>query len=245
MGKLIETLQRAGKPTSAAIGFTGRSPAAKSKAAAIAVTATSVDAIPALVKAGADIVCTPPKVDGTSAKEAGAVWGVDLRGSDDVTATTLKELHERGVEFVLMGQATGMRAMSEPIEGLERVLIVAPPAADDPLRMAYRALNLAEVDAAVLDLGIMARDLATMTVERFAQTRALFETLRFPMLVTIADPPASEDVATLARLGAQGVWLATATPDVVTRLREDLERVPREHEAVGTLPKSPLGGGER
>jgi hypothetical protein len=83
-----------------------------------------------------------------------------------------------------------------------------------------------------------ARELAEMTVPRFTQLRTLFEYLRFPRIVTIRDVPEAPDVRTLTKLGAQGVWLQQATPDAVGRLRDALEKMPREKgetPSVGTL----------
>jgi hypothetical protein len=240
MGKLIDTLHRAGRSSGAAIGFLGRAQAAKPKAAAIAVAIAGAGGVEALIKAGADIVITSPDIEGLAIKHADAVWGIDARGLDKLAAATLKTWHESGADFVVFSQNTPMRALSEPIDGFERLLVVPPPAFTDAAMLAFRALNLAEADAAVLDVALSARDLAAMTVESFARAHMLCETLRFPVIVTVADAPAEEDVRTLARLGVQGIWLNAATPTAVTSLRESLERVPREHENVlAPLPATP------
>jgi hypothetical protein len=232
MPKLVDTLHRAGKVTGPAIGFMGaQGPKPKAAAIIVQVAATS-DAIDAAVKAGADVLVLEADDTPDAAKAAGVSWGYDLRGKETITSAELKMLHEHGADFVLLPQNVSMHALNEPIEHLERALIVAPPQKDDPFLLAFRAFNLLEMEVAVLDLQLTARDLATISAESFARLRMLNDTLRFPVIVTVRDLPVKEDVFTLAKLGAQGIWLSKATPETIKQLRESLESVPREKETV-------------
>lgn len=236
MGKLTDILQKAGRSANVAIGFRGAAAGgSKLKAAAIMVTVTSgSDAIAAAIKAGADAIIVENEAVTEAAKEAGVSWGIDARGAQKLTADDLKGLHERGADFVLLATTTSMRALGEPIEQMERVLVVPPPT-DDPMLLGLRALNLVNVDAAVLDLQLSAQELAGLTVAQFAQLRMQCENLRFPVILTLRDIPAKEDMHTLARLGAAAIWLTAATPATITQLREELERVPREKEGLPGL----------
>ncbi|MBA3826801.1 MAG: hypothetical protein H0X24_23265 [Ktedonobacterales bacterium] len=231
MGKLIDTLQRAGRSTGGAIGFLGQGGGPKAKAAAILVTASDVKSIAALVAAGADAVILPAGADLAGTKDAGVAVGVDARQAPTFTGDALKALHEQGADFVLLAANAPVRALTEEIEHFDRALLVAPPT-DDPLLIAFRALNVLDVEVGVLDLQLRAKDLTSLTVQEYARLRLLSESLRFPVIVTLAEMPAPDDVRTLARLGAQGVWLADATPATITTLREELERVPREKTPV-------------
>ncbi len=232
MGKLTEILHRAGRSSRGAIGFVGPAAnAAKPKAAAIIVSAPSAEAAAALVKAGADVVILP--ADASFHKDASTevAWGVDARAAQTLSEDELRTLHTQGADFVLLGVTAPVRTLSTEIDQFDRALFVPPPT-DDPLLIGFRALNVLEADVAVLDLALRAKDLAGLTVQEFARLRLLSESLRFPVIVTLHDMPAADDVRTVARLGAQGVWLANVTAADVTRLREELERVPREKEPV-------------
>jgi hypothetical protein len=232
MGKLTEILHRAGRSSRGTIGFVGQAAnAAKPKAAAIIVTAPSVDEAAALVKAGADAVILPAGAELRDDISSEVAWGVDARTAKALTEDESRALHKQGADFVLLGVTAPMRSLSGEIEQFDRALFVPPPE-DDPLLIGFRALNVLEADVAVLDLALRAKELAALTVRDFARLRLLSESLRFPVIVTLHDMPALEDVRTVARLGAQGIWLADAAAADVTRLREELERVPREKEPV-------------
>lgn len=236
MGKLTDILQKAGRSASVSIGFRGASAGgAKLKAAAIVVSvAGGAEAIAAAVKAGADAIIVENEAITDAAKEAGVAWGIDARDAQKLTADDLKGLHERGADFVLLATTTSMRALGEPIEQMERVLVIPPPS-DDPMLLGLRALNLVSVNAAVLDLQLSAQDLAALTVAQFAQLRMQCESLRFPVILTLRDIPTRDDIHTLARLGAAAIWLTNATPAAITQLREELERVPREKEGLPSM----------
>lgn len=237
MGKLVDTLVRAGKATAPSIGFVGRSVAAgKPKAAAILVEGRGETA-DALIKAGADAIIVPPETDVAALKEANVAWG--FATTAQTTAETLKGFHEKGADFALLPLATPTRVALTPIEHFERVLIVPPPE-NDPLLLAFRAYNVLEADIALLDVRLSARDLASLTLESYTKLRQLTEILRFPTIISLQDVPAKDDMITLARLGAQGVLLEKATPETVAALREGLESVPREREHTNTPT---LGGG--
>jgi hypothetical protein len=238
MGTLTEILMHSGRASGVPIGFMGSAKAAKPKAAAVLAAATSAAEATALIEAGADALVLPPDVELASGTET--AWGIDARAATGLTVDTLRAWHERGAAFVVLPADVSLRALNDTVERFDRALIVAPPQ-DDPLLMTFRALNVLDVDVAVLDLRVTAKDLAAMTVPEYTRTRFLSEALRFPVIITVQDVPATEDMRTLARLGAQGLWLLDATPDTVKHLREELENVPREQETIQGL--GGLGGG--
>src|SRR5450631_66986 len=169
MGKLVDTLQRAGKMTGTGIGFMGRAqPTGKPKAAAIVITASADADVAALVKAGADVVVIAAGNKTDAVKAAEVTWGIDARQNEKVAVAALRAWHEDGADFVLLPANVAMRTLSEPVEHLERALTVTPPQ-DDPLFIAFRALNLLDVDVAVLDLHLGAKDLAAMQVPDFTR----------------------------------------------------------------------------
>ena len=246
MGKLIDALHHTGRSGSGAIGFLGQGGGAKAKAVAIIASASEASAIADLVKAGADAIILPAEADLAAAKDAGVAVGVDARQAATMSSDALKALHEQGADFVLLAATAPVRALTEEVEHFDRALFIAPPT-DDPLLIAFRALNVLDVEVGVLDLNLRAKDLAGLAVQDFARLRLLSESLRFPVILTLAEAPATDDVRTLARLGAQGVWIANATTADITRLRDELERVPKEKApppgiAGLTNPSSPTTG---
>ncbi len=232
MGTLTEILMHSGRASAVPIGFMGGAKTPKPKAAAVIASAASAADATALLEAGADAVLLPPDVE--LAANADAAWGIDARATAGLTVDTLRAWHARGAAFVVLPPDVSLRALNDSVERFDRALIVPPPE-NDPQLMAFRALNVLDVDVAVLDLRLTTNDLATMTVPEYTRARFLSETLRFPVIITVQRVPATEDVRTLARLGAQGVWLLDATPGAVKQLREELERVPRESETIQGL----------
>lgn len=244
VGKLVDILHRAGKASTASIGFAGRPQAAsKPKAAAIVASVGTEAGIDAVIKAGADIVVVPQGMKGDAAKAAEAAWGVDARRKERLSVADLRALHEQGADFVLLPQSVSMRVLSETVEHLERALIIAPPQ-DDPLLVKFRGHNLLEIDVAVIDAQLSAKELASMQIEQFVQVRQLSETLRFPTVLTVREMPAAEDIRTLARLGAQGIWVADAGADQIAQLREALEQIPRDKETPSVAFGPITGGGQ-
>lgn len=226
MAQLIDALLRATKSTAVGFGFAKGTTAARSaKGAALLVTAKSAKEAGDLAKAGGDILIVTP--DAARGFKADLPWGVDLRGQEQITNTTLRAWHDQGAGFILMGMKTPARAFASKIEHLDRALDIIPPT-DDPLMLKFRALNLLEADVAIFEAQFTAQDLANLTVEQFAQLRAMREALRFPTIIRLREAPAEEDLPLLVKLGAQGIWLLNATADQIAHLREGLERVPRE-----------------
>lgn len=238
MGKLIETLERAGKATGgASFGFAGRAQASnKPKAAAILATVAKAGDLDGILKAGVDAVILPPDLAGEAATAAGVAWGVDARAARDLDAARLDDWHARGADFVLVPLSAPARIMAEKADHLDRLLLVAPPTVErDPLLMGLRSLNFLRADAAALDVQLSARETHELTIEAMARLRALAEALRFPVVLSLAEVPDEADLKTLVRLGVEGLWLAGATAAGVQILRERLERIPRESESVPRL----------
>jgi hypothetical protein len=247
MGKLTETLQRAGRASGGAIGFVGGGAAAsKPKACAIIVSVKGgADAVSAAIKAGADAVIVQEAGVATAAKDAGVAWGLDARNQAHLSVAHLRDVREQGADFVLVGGDAPFRALAETVEHLDRILVIPRPGADDPMYLQFRALNVVQADAAVLDLNLSASDLAQLTVNAFAQTRLLNEYLRFPVIISLREAPAAEDIVTLARLGASAVWLPNATSEAITKLCEGLENVPRDKENTPSVGNFMGGEGRR
>lgn len=233
MGKLLEALQRPGGTTGSGIGFGRPQNASKPKAAAIVVSVDRADTIATLVKAGADVVIVPESA-AAEAKASGATWGIDARLDEKLTGAKLRELHEQGAQFVVLTASAPARVLGETIEQFDRALVITPPE-NDPLYTLLRAYNFADVEVGVLDLQLGARDLTSLTIDTATRLRALSEILRFPIIATVREAPATEDVRVLVKLGAQGIWLANPAAETVTTLREELERIPREKDASSTL----------
>lgn len=245
MGKLLDKLRQISQVSGTGIGFLGaRQAAQKPRPAAIFVTLSSSDApaAEAVSKAGADGVIVTDWRSGADAARLKAslgdgvsapVWGVEITGASASAAEALKEARDAGVAFVVIGQSVPASALlaARKLDGLDIVIGFEPPA-DDLGLVLIRAENLLPATAALLRTSFSAADLSTMSVSGFARMRLLFESLRFPVLAPVAEPPDESQVQLLVRLGAHGIVLpgmdvdGAALASQVRSLKEALEQTP-------------------
>jgi len=221
MGKLLDRLRQVSQVSGSGMGFLGaRLPVQKPRPAAIAVTLGTADVAvaEAVTKAGADVVIVTDWRPGAEiARTAAAlgegaqapVWGVELVGESAASAEALSEAHEAGAAFVVLGPSAPVAALLEARtrDGLEIVIGIEPPT-DDLGLVLLRAENLLPAAAALLRTPFSRADLATMSIGGFTRTRLLFETLRFPVLAPVAEPPDESQTRLLVRLGADGIVLS-------------------------------------
>lgn len=244
MGKLLDKLRQVSQVSGTGIGFLGaRQAAQKPRPAAIFVTLSSsgATAAEAVSKAGADGVIVIDWRPGTEVARLKAalgdgmgapVWGVEITGATS-SAEALKEARDAGAAFVVIGQsapASGLLA-ARKLDGLDIVVDFELPA-DDLGLVLIRAENLLPATAALLRTPFSAADLSTMSVGGFTRMRLLFESLRFPVLAPVAEPPDEAQVQLLVRLGAHGIVLpgtdvaSAALASQVRSLKESLEQTP-------------------
>lgn len=231
MGKLIDTLLKSAKSTGPSIGFTGSGNQAKAKATAIVVTAKSVPEAKQAADAGADIIIVPSDIETQDLTTLDAVWGVDLRFSAAVSQAKQKSLIEQGAGFLLFGTQTPARTLAEPIEHIERMLLIDPPQ-DDPLMISYRSFNDVDIDVVVIDTKLSPTDLKTMSVTEFARIRSWVSLMRFPTILTLNESPTEGDIITAVKLRPQALWLLKSTPDSILQVRKELEQIPREKDSI-------------
>ncbi len=272
MGKLIETLQRVGKPSGGGIGFLGRAQAqTKPKAAGLVVALSQPDtgAVEAVARAGADGVLFIVQNGGSVASsvepyyEAAAAlratnlpWGLDLADvAEALEPKVFKTLREGGVDFVTFPLNAPARLLQERPEGLDRIVTLGEQR-DDPYLLLARAVNLLSVQAVLFEFGWSVDRLRHLTIEELLRYRMLRETLRFPVLVSVKGKPGSDEVRTLMKLGISGVVVQPARDERmaalaqrVAALREELERVPgpeadEEVPSIGQfqMPSAPKPG---
>src|SRR5262249_22255651 len=117
---------------------------------------------------------------------------------------------------------------------------------DDLALLTLRAENLLPVQVALVQAQLASSDLASMTMANFTRLHLVCESLRFPILLTLADAPEAAHVRTLVRLGVGGLILPAAGISAdrlgtqVKSLREQLEQIPLREEdhapvAIGGL----------
>src|SRR5262245_33705406 len=253
MGKLVEKLQQVSQGSSG-VGFLGpRRPTQAPRPAALLVSlgADESTAAEAAAKNGADALIVTdwqPRGDLSKVKSAlaasSAIWGVEYaagRSSDGA----LKLAQEAGASFAVIGQSAPAHALFEEIEAFDLVVEVPLPK-DDLGLLLLRAENLLPAQAVLLRVEMASADLASMTVAQFARLRLTGESLRFPVLLTLAEVPEMAHVRTLVRLGVSGLVLpgvgltAERLGTQVKSLREQLEKTPVRDEdrspvAIGGL----------
>lgn len=250
MGKLVDKLQQVRQSSGSGIGFFGRtqSAASKPRAAAIVVSLGAKDSAAAqsAIQAGADallITGWTAKSDlsaFTTAVGAGnAVLGVWLAEGERGAYGTLKQAHQAGANFAVVGADASAHMLFEDLDHFDRVVTIDTPR-DDLGLLLVRAQNMAPAQVALLQVGLNASAIANMTIVEYVRLKLVIESLRFPVLATLDGPPETKSVPVLARLGFGGLVLpgagvgADALATQVTSLREELERTPITHEEGGS-----------
>lgn len=249
MGKLIDKLQQVRQSSSSGIGFFGRSQssASKPRPSAIVVSLGAKDsaAAQAAVKAGADALL----VTGWTAKSdlsafssatngGNTLLGVWLAEGENGSYGTLKQIHDAGASFAVVGAGASAHMLFEELDHFDRVVSLDAPR-DDMALLLLRVQNLAPAQVALLRVGLNANAIAKMSVADYTRLKFAVESLRFPVLATLDGAPAMNSVPILARLGFAGLVLpgAGVGPDAlgaqVTALREELERTPITPEESG------------
>jgi hypothetical protein len=248
MGKLVEKLRNVGTSSGGGMGFFGRARTTTRAArpAAIAVTLSAQDAAAAgaAVKGGADIVIVTEWKPGLATdtikgalEGSDAVWGVEA--SDDAPPENLvRDAQEAGAAFAILGPSAPARLLLDDVEKFDLVVTVDPPK-DDLSLLILRGENLLPAQAALLRARFTNADLTALTVADFARLRLVFEGLRFPVLATLREAPATANVRALVRMGCDALVLPGAGVDAaklaeqVRALRDELEKIPSRPEDRG------------
>ncbi|HLY29551.1 MAG TPA: hypothetical protein VKQ36_00860 [Ktedonobacterales bacterium] len=260
MGKLIDKLQQVGKGGESGMGFMGfgrpRSSGQAPRPMGLLVSLRATDAAQAeaAAKNGADAVIitgwTPnTNVSAVTAALASAgtdgnsapLWGAELGEIAADANAPLKAARDAGAGFVILPTGAPVSMLFEKVEQFDRVVTVSQPE-DQMGLLALRAVNMLPAQAAYVRLDLSAAALAQLSVADFAQTVLLAESLRFPLLASLAATEALNASAarTLVQLGIDalvlsGGGLATdALGATVKATREALEKTPARETANGS-----------
>jgi hypothetical protein len=257
MGKLVEKLQQVRQGSGSGIGFFAhaRGPERAARPAALLVVGGKGDAaaLQAAVENGADGVVIAGWSAGTggltslteAVRSRDAVWGVAL--DEQYSAGALKAAQEQGASFAVLGGGLPTGALFEEVERFDLVVTVDPPQ-DDLALLALRAVNLLPAQVAVIQAGFTPADLSHLSIADFTRLRMVWESLRFPTLVTLRGAPEASEVRTLVQLGADGLVLsvaggtATTVGQQVKTLVAELERTPARRASEGNALLSGLLG---
>lgn len=251
MGKLVEKLREVGQGTSAGFGFMSSArPAARApRPAALLVALGRGDGAlaGAAIKNGADGIVLSEWKPGTDAAKitaavgnSGAVWGVEYSGEGEDAGGVLPAARDAGAAFVIVGPSAPAGVLLEEVEKLDLVVTVDPPATELE-RVLLRAENLLPAQAALVRAHFTSADLAKLTVGDFVRLKLIFETLRFPALVTLKEMPTPSHVRLLVRMGVDALVLpgsgasVEALGEQVKALREELEKTPARHDESGAV----------
>lgn len=219
MGKLIEKLHAVTQASSGGMGFFARpaAPAHKARPAAVFVAggASDLAALKAAAENGADgaIVtgwragATAPAGLADALKAHDAIWGVELDA--EAGGDALKAARDQGASFAILGAGAPAGALFEELDKFDRVITVEPPR-DDLALLTLRAVNLLPAQAALVRANFSASGLAKLTVADFTRLQLLWESLRFPSLVTLQGTPDAAALRLLVELGADALVLSAA-----------------------------------
>lgn len=220
MGKLIEKLHAVTQASSGGMGFFARpqAPAHKARPAAVLVAGGAGDlaALKAAAESGADGVIVTGWRAGAIApaglaealKAHEGVWGVELEAESGGDA--LKAAHEQGAAFAILGaQAPAGALFFEEIEKFDRVITVEPPR-DDLALLTLRAVNLLPAQAALVRADFTPSGLGKLNISDFTRLQLLWESLRFPSLVTVQGMPDTAALRLLVQLGADALVVSAA-----------------------------------
>ena len=255
MGKLVEKLRQVRQATGAGggFGFLGaRAAAQQPRPAAVLVSLGVGDAAAAeaAAKNGADAVLVSGwKAGADLGKISGALapasvpWGVELGRA--ATADAVVAAREAGASFAVLASGLPARLLLEKGNSLDLVVAMEPPR-DDMALILLRAENLLPADAMLFTVGFTPDALSDMSIGDFARMRLVFESVRFPALVTLDGDPDETQVRLLVRLGADALVLpgegasAAVLGERIKTLRERLEKTPaneddRSSVAIGGL----------
>lgn len=249
MGKLIEKLHAVTQASSGGMGFFAKpqAPAHKARPAAVLVAGGSGDlaALKAAAENGADGVivtgwragATAPAGLADALKAHESVWGIQLDGEAGADALdALKAAREQGASFAILGAGAPAGALFDELEKFDRVITVEPPR-DDMALLTLRAVNLLPAQAALVRADFTPSGLAKLTVTDFTRLQLLWESLRFPSLVTLQGMPDAASLRLLVELGADALVMsaagvaAPAMGDQVKALLTALENTPARRES--------------
>ncbi len=251
MGKLVEKLEQVGQTTGGGMGFLGRARAqaraARPAAVLVALGIGDRAAAEAAAKNGADGVIVAGWKPGadvgpvTSALEgSGAVWGIEISGDEQAERGLLAKVRDAGAGFAVVAPNAPAHLLLEEVEKLDVVVMVDPPK-DELGLLLMRGDNLLPAQVALLRARFTNADLAGMDVADFARLRLMFEGLRFPVLVSLREAPATEHIRLLVRMGSDGLVLAAEGRGAervgaeVEALREELEKTPARPESGSSV----------
>lgn len=256
MGKLVDKLREVTQASSRGMGFLGRAhtPERASRPAAVLVAGGKGDiaALTAAVEHGADGVLLLGWSAGNNGfaglvevlGKRGVAWGPQLDG--EISADALSAAQGKGAAFAVLGQTVPASVLFEEIDRFDRVITIEPPR-DDLALLSLRAVNLLPAQAALVQAQFTPGALAKLTIADFTRLRLLWESVRFPSLVTVRGGfPSASDLRILVQLGVDALVVeaagsaAPAFGEQVKALLGELERTParRDAEDSGSL----LGG---
>lgn len=230
MSKLAETLQRAQRGGTAAIGFATAATATK-VAPLLLVARLSPDDHPgvtSVVAAGADAWIFAGRLPSAEVKSALAQaperpWGLV---GDKAPMPSIEEIKQAGADFVIVSAPEAPAAWMALEEGPGWVLEVNPDWGDSLLRAA-ESLSL---DALYLAEAIAPTQL---TVERALGLRRMAQLAQRPLLVSLQGNWGSADLQALMAVGGLGV--VVEGEQCLKELRPILDQLPR----LGRPPRGP------
>jgi hypothetical protein len=245
MAKLIEKLHAVTQTSSGGMGFFARpqAPARKARPVAVFVAGGASDnnALNTALANGADgaiitgwraNATAPAGLDG-ALKAHDAIWGVELDAESGGDA--LKAARDQGAAFAILGAQAPAGALFEELEKFDRVITLDPPR-DDLALLTLRAVNLLPAQAALVRADFTPSGLAKLNVADFTRLQLLWESLRFPSLVTLAGMPDAAALRLLVQLGADALVVSAAGAaapslgDQVKALLTALEGIPARRE---------------
>ena len=264
MAKLQDMFTQARRAqSSGGMGFLGKNRSeAKARSAAIVAEFSEITAGSAesALKAGADGLLfawdgkdmtasetLKQEIDAAKASNENVVVGLNITGGvDTLDQDSLKQISERGVQYIILPFNAPARLLALEGKELEKVVIV--PKRDGEIYPLY-IHNLAAFDGisgVLLDFGLSDK-IGSMSIEEVLDYRAIRDAVRFPAFLHVKGNLTEADAFTISTLGIQALVLTAQDDEEDTKqqikdLRALLEKV---HEEEKEKDSSSVGPGGR
>lgn len=243
MGKLVDKLQQIGQTSGSGFGFIGsRTPSQKPRPAAVLVALGAGDtaAVEAAVTNGADALLVTgwtPRTDVSAIRLAAdngkVVWGVQCAegAAADAGTSLVEAAKDAGASFVVLTPKSPASELFTQVEQMDLVEALEIPS-DDMALLMFRVNTSVPVQVGLFSLDFRAADVARLTLTDVSRLSVVFQSMRFPSLVTVREAPDATGIRVLVRAGVDGFVLQGAGVDAqrlgeqVKTLRDDLEKTP-------------------
>ncbi len=250
MAKLQDMITQARRAQSGGgMGFLGKNKSEiKPRTTALVVELPQVTSgiAEAAIKAGADgllfnwdgknssfLTTLKQEIDSARASNENLVTGLRiLSGWENLDHDSLTQLHEQGIQYVVLPLDAPARLLALETKDIE-IVVTVPMHSGDMYPMFIRNLTAFDnVAGVLLDFGFT-NNIGSLSIEDILQYRAVREAVRFPALLPVKEDLSEAEAYTAMTLGIQALVVSVNSLNETTRsqiraLRELQEKIHQE-----------------